>query len=246
MISQGVNKGKVILILAGVLFCAFMYAATNKDFTDAVGIWINENLGSKKLEVTEGTLEEKAKPPVIIKIERPEPKPSAKFTFHYKLYGRGDLVTNAETVNWKIAAIDETQVTWESDSHTFEAFSRNPFLPPLSAPESLFNKTPRLDYLSPTEIFPLTSSEPKVVRIQDRTVTDSKPYEWSCLITGSEKLNTMAGEFPVEVVTCVASGFKTGTETFKYSKAHGHWIVRERRGFDQPMLSVELVSYSAD
>ncbi len=54
---------------------------------------------------------------------------------------------------------------------------------------------------------------------------------------------SMGGEFPVEIVTCVVQGGKTGTETFKYSKLHGHWIYRERSGFGLPRLTVELVSY---
>ncbi len=242
----GVNRVKVAFIVIVIVIVGTIYLVTQKDTSEAIGIWINEKLSHQKIEVSEGPLVEKVKPPLIIKVERPDIKASAKFAFHYKLYGKGDIVMNAETVSWKIASLDQAQIVWEGADHQIEAYSRNPFLPPLSASETLFNKTPRLDYLTSPEIFPLSSSEPKVVKIQDRTVTDSKPYDWSCLVTGEETLNSMAGEFPVQVITCVVSGGKSGIETFKYSKAHGHWIARERSGFDLPKLTVELVSYSAE
>lgn len=243
---MGVNKGKVILILLVAFVSAVMYVITDKEISEAIGIWVGENLGAKKIEVTIAPAAPAIKPVVILKVERPELKPTAKFAFHYKLQGKGGITINAETINWSIASMDQTQVTFESDDHLIWAYSRNPFLPPLAAPENLYNKTARLDYLTSSEVFPLTSNDRKVVKIQDRTTADSKPYDWSCLITGQENLTTMAGEFPVEIITCVATGGKTGTETFKYSKAHGHWIARERSGFDQPNLSVELVSYSAE
>lgn len=242
---KGVNVGKVILILIVLIIAGVIFLLTQKDGIQAISLWLGEVLNPDKIKVTIGPAgPAKPKAPVIIKLEKPKLKPSAKFAFHYKLYGKNQDVTNGETVHWQLVSADETQSTWESEDHNIEAYSANPFLPPLSAPVGLFNKTARLDYLSTSEIFPLTSSEPKVVRIQDRSATDSKPYNWSCLITGEETVAVMAGEYPVTVVTCVISGGKEGVETYKYSKLHNHWIYRERSGFAEPRLSVELVSYS--
>lgn len=240
---MGFNSGKVIGVTLGLIVAGLIYVFTQKEMIEAVSLWLGEALSQNKIKVTEVQEQEKAKPPLILYVEKPALKPGARFAFHYKLFGKSDLVTNAETVNWKILSLDDQQMTWESDTGWLEAYSRNPFLPPLTATETLYQATGRLDYLTAADVFPLSSSEPKVVRIQDRTLSDSLPYSWSCLITGQERMASMGGEFPVEIVTCVVQGGKTGTETFKYSKLHGHWIYRERSGFGLPRLTVELVSY---
>ncbi len=240
---MGFNSGKVIGITLGLIVAGLIYALTQKEMIEAVSLWLGEALSQNKIQVTESKPVEPVQAPLILYIEKPALKPSARFAFHYKLYAKNDLVLYAETVNWKIVSIDEQQVTWESDTNWLEAYSRNPFLPPLTATETLYQTTARRDYLTAADVFPISSSEPKAVRIQDRTVADSRPYTWSCLVTGQETLSSMGGEFPVEVVTCVAREGKIGTETFKYSKRHGHWIYRERSGFDLPRLTVELVSY---
>lgn len=240
---MGFNTGKVLLVLTSLIVAGLVYIFTQKDMIDAVAIAVADALKGEKIEVSEVKAQATLRVPKVLQVEKPTPKSSARFAFHYQLWSAHEIVTHAETVNWKVVSLDSQQVTWESDLGWIEAYSRNPFLPPLNATTSRYQPIERRDYLSEPDIFPVSNIEPKVIRVQDRTVSDSRPYEWSCLITGQENLSTMGGEFPVQVITCMVRGGQSGTETFKYSKAHGHWIYRERTGFGQPKLTVELVSY---
>lgn len=240
---MGFNTGKVLLVLTGLIVAGLIYTLTRKDMIEAVAVSVTEALTQGPVQNSAPGAKETTKAPLILSIDKPKLSAQARFAFHYQLWSTHEQVTTAETVNWKIVSLDEEQVTWESDTGWIEAYRRNPFLPPLKATSSRYQNIERRDYLSDPHVFPVSSSEPRVFRIQDRTVADSRPYNWSCLITGQENLATMGGEFPVFIVTCVARGGQIGTETFKYSKHHGHWIYRERTGFGQPKLTVELVSY---
>lgn len=240
---MGFNSGKVFLIVLGLVTAGLIYIFTQKEMIDAVSLWISDVLSHNKIEITAAKVETVVKKPEVITLNRPEPKANAQFKFKYRIHGKDDMVLRAVTMTWKILAIDDSQITWESEDHEIESYARNPFLPPLKTTPTPFTGPEQLDYLTTPDIFPLSNTDPKAVQIQDRTWADSQPYQWSCLISSQENLKIEAGEFPVDVVTCLASGGKSGTEIFRYSRTHGHWIQRERNGFGLPKVSVELVGY---